>query len=151
MSPEDRTGVVIDTQKFIAGDWVAGNTTLVSSYRTWQFSGGWPPDAAWPAKNVHTDDESARMCGLPGRAASGAMVQGYVLDFLADIFGVEWLENGSFNLKFVAPVQIGDSVVPRARCSGTRDEGGRTRCDVELVCENQSGDPVAVGEAVGWM
>ena len=79
------------------------------------------------------------------------MVQGYVVDFLADIFGVEWLGNGSVSLKFVAPVQIGDSVVPRARCSDTTDEVGRTRYAVELVCENQSSDMVAVGTAVGWM
>ena len=138
-------------EKFEAGDWVSGEATLVTSYRTWQFSGGWPPGAGWPSKNVHTDDDFARMCGLPGRAASGAMVQGYVVDFLADIFGVEWLGNGSFNLKFVAPVLIGDSIVPKARCSNTADESGRTRYDVELVCENQSGEPVAVGTGVGWL
>ena len=142
---------MIAAEKFKTGEWVSGNANLVTSYRTWQFSGGWPPGDGWPSKNVHTDDEFARKCGLPGRAASGAMVQGCVVDFLADIFGVEWLGNGSFNLKFVAPVQIGDSVVLRARCSDTRDEGGRTRVDVELVCENQSGEAVAVGTAVGWM
>lgn len=137
--------------RFKAGEWIAGNATLVTSYRTWQFSGGWPPGDGWPSKNVHTDDEFARNCGLPGRAASGAMVQGYVVDFLADLFGIDWLGNGSFNLKFVAPVQIGDSVVPRARCTGAMDEVGRTRYDVELVCENQSGDVVAAGTAVGWL
>ena len=109
------------------------------------------PTAGWPSKNVHTDDEFARLCGIPGRAASGAMVQGYVADFMADIFGVEWLQNGSFNLKFVAPVQIGDSIVPRARCLSAEFEGERPRYDVELLCENQRGDPVAVGTAVGWV
>ena len=142
---------MIGIEGFKAGEWVSGNANLVTSYRTWQFSGGWPPGDGWPSKNVHTDDDFARKCGLPGRAASGAMVQGYVVDFMADIFGVDWLEEGSCNLKFVAPVQIGDSVVPRARCTGTTDEDGRTRVDLELVCENQSGDVVAVGTAVGWM
>ena len=137
------------SEKFKTGEWIAGNATLVSSYRTWQFSGGWPPDGGWPSKNVHTDDEFARLCGIPGRAASGAMVQGYVADFMADIFGVEWLQDGSFNLKFVAPVQIGDSIVPRARCLSTEFEGERARYDVELLCENQRGEPVAVGTAVG--
>ena len=41
------------------GDWIDGNATMVTSYRTWQFSGGWPPGAGWPSKNVHTDDEFA--------------------------------------------------------------------------------------------
>ena len=139
------------SEKFKTGEWIGGHATLVTSYRTWQFSGGWPPDAGWPSKNVHTDDEFARLCGIPGRAASGAMVQGYVADFMADIFGVEWLQNGSFNLKFVAPVQIGDSIVPRARCLSTEFEGERARYDVELLCENQRGEPVAVGTAVGWV
>lgn len=137
--------------RFEAGEWIVGNATLVTSYSTWQFSGGWPPGDGWPSKNVHTDDEFARMCGIPGRAASGAMVQGYVVDFMADIFGDDWLGNGSFNIKFVAPVLMGDRIVPKARCAGTTDEGGRTRVDVELVCENHSGDPVAVGTAVGWL
>ena len=133
------------------GDWIDGNATMVTSYRTWQFSGGWPPGAGWPSKNVHTDDEFATKCGIPGRAASGAMVQGYVVDFMADIFGIEWLGSGSFNLKFVAPVEIGDSITPRVRCIGSRAEGGRTRYDVELLCENQKGVPVAVGTAIGQM
>lgn len=138
-------------ETFKAGDWIGGHATLVSSYRTWQFSGGWPPDTGWPSRNVHTDDEFARLCGIPGRAASGAMVQGYVADFMADIFGVEWLQNGSFNLKFVAPVQIGDTIIPRARCLNAKVEGERTRYDVQLLCENQRGVPVAVGTAVGWV
>ena len=142
---------MIGIEKLKAGEWVSGSANLVTSYRTWQFSGGWPPGDGWPSKNVHTNDEFARKCGLPGRAASGAMVQGYVVDFMADVFGIGWLENGSFNLKFVAPVQVWDSVVPRVRCTGTSDKGGQTRVDLELVCENQSGDPVAVGTAVGWL
>ena len=52
------------------------------------------------------------MCGLPGRAASGAMVQGYVVEFMADIFGVEWLGNGSFNLKFVPRCRLGTASFP---------------------------------------
>ncbi len=133
------------------GDWIDGNATIVTSYRTWQFSGGWPPGAGWPSKNVHTDDEFARLSGIPGRAASGAMVQGYVVDLMADIFGIEWLGSGSFNLKFVAPVQIWDTIIPRARCLNAKVEGERSRYDVELLCENQRGDPVAVGTAVGWV
>lgn len=133
------------------GEWLVGDATVVTSYRTWQFSGGWPPDSGWPSRNVHTDDEFAKACGIPSRAASGAMVQGYVVDFLADVFGEDWLGCGSFNLKFVAPVLIGESIVPKARSSKTVDESGRTRVDVELVCENQSGDRLAVGTAVGWL
>ena len=138
-------------EKLKTGDWIDGNATIVTSYRTWQFSGGWPPGAGWPSKNVHTDDEFATKCGIPGRAASGAMVQGYVVDFMADIFGIEWLGSGSFNLKFVAPVEIGDSIIPRVRCIGSKAEGGRVRYDVELLCENQRGVPVAVGTAIGQM
>ena len=48
-------------EKLKTGDWIDGNATIVTSYRTWQFSGGWPPDVGWPSKNVHTDDEFARM------------------------------------------------------------------------------------------
>ncbi len=142
---------MIAAEKFKTGDWISGDPKLVTSYQTWQFSGGWPPGDGWPSRNVHTDDEFARMCGLPGRAASGAMVQGYVVDLMVDTFGVDWLGNGSFNLIFVAPVQIGDSIVSRVRCSDTTDERGRTKCELELVCENQSGDVVAVGTAVGWI
>ncbi len=142
---------MLTCEKFKTGGWICGSANPVTSYQTWQFSGGWPPDAGWPSKNVHTDDEFARLCGIPGRAASGAMVQGYIVDFMADIFGVEWLGTGLFNLKFVAPVRIGDSITPKARCLDAKVEGEQTRYEVELVCEDQGGVPVAVGTATGWM
>jgi len=68
-----------------------GTMKTVTSFRTWLFSGGWPPFDGWPARNVHTDAEFAKRCGLPGRAASGAMFQGYLTELMISLFGEEWL------------------------------------------------------------
>ena len=75
------------TQDAAVGYEVAGPPKKMTSYRTWLFSGGWPRFDGWPAKNVHTDLASAQQSGLPTRAASGAMMQGYLCELMIDLFG----------------------------------------------------------------
>ena len=98
---------MIDIEKLKAGEWVSGKAqpwlrrTGRGSFR----AVGRRATAGLRRTSTPTTSSHAS-AAFPARAASGAMVQGYVVDFMADIFGVDWLGNGSFNLKFVAPVQI---------------------------------------------
>ncbi len=132
------------------GETFSGGPRRVTSYATWQFSGGWPPGDGWPSKNVHTDDDFARSCGLPDRAASGGMVQGYAVDLMVDVFGIAWLGDGGLNLKFIAPALVGDSITAKAKIVEVVEDGSRTRYGLAVTCENQRGEPVAVGTAHGW-
>ena len=124
-----------------------GGTKTATSYRTWLFSGGWPRMDGWPAKNVHTDLEFAKECGLAARNASGAMMAGYLTELMIDTFGDGWLSSGAFSLKFVRAVGIGDSVTARARILSKHADATGTTFETEVWCENQDGDKVVVGTA----
>ena len=139
------------TQDTAVGYEVAGAPKKMTSYRTWLFSGGWPRFDGWPAKNVHTDLASAQQSGLPTRAASGAMMQGYLYELMIDLFGERWLERGQLSLKFIRIVDVGDTITARARVSARRPEAGATRIDLEVWCENQRGEHVVVGSGTGWV
>ncbi|MBM3933866.1 MAG: hypothetical protein FJ319_06120 [SAR202 cluster bacterium] len=125
------------------GQTINGKTKFVTSYRTWQFSGGWPHREGWPAKNVHTDLEFAKTAGFPTRGASGAMLEGYLAELMVDTFGEEWLSNGAFTLKFIAIVDAYDKVTTKATVLSKADG----KCELEVWCDNQRGEKVAVGAA----
>ena len=141
----------IITREVEKGFEASGRLKTVTSLRTWLFSGGWPMADDWPAKNVHTDLEFARSCGLPSRGASGAMLMGYLTELLVDLFGEQWLTKGTLSLKFVRIVEIGDEIVARASVVSRREDGPRVGFDMELWCENQRGEKVAVGSGTGWI
>ena len=133
------------------GSEVAGPPKTMTSYRTWLFSGGWPRFDGWPAKNVHTDLAFAQQSGLPTRAASGAMMQGYLYELMMSLFGADWLEQGRLSLKFIRIVDVGDTITARARVSARLPEGSATRFDLQVWCENQRGEHVVVGSGTGWV
>ena len=139
------------TRDTAVGYEVAGSSKKMTSYRTWLFSGGWPRFDDWPAKNVHTDLAFAQQSGLPTRAASGAMMQGYLCELMVDLFGAGWLEQGQLSLKFIRIVDVGDTITARARVSVRRPEAGGTRFDLQVWCENQRGEHVVVGTGTGWV
>ena len=125
----------------------------MTSYRTWLFSGGWPRFDGWPAKNVHTDLAFAQQSGLPTRAASGAMMQGYLYELMVDLFGEGWLERGQLSLKFIRIVDVGDTIGPRER--GCPD-GARRRARRDSTC--RCGARISAGstswsapERAGWL
>jgi len=128
-----------------------GPMKTVTSFRTWLFSGGWPPFDGWPARNVHTDAEFAKRCGLPGRAASGAMFQGYLAELMISLFGEEWLQGGRMELKFIQIVRMNETLVSKSRVGSKEQEEAGTRFGVDLWCENQHGEKVVVGTGTGWI
>ena len=143
------TGMATIAADTAEGHEVTGRAKTVTSLRTWLFSGGWPPEDGWPARNIHTDLEFARSSGLPARNAAGAMMEGYVAELMIDMFGPGWLSDGSYSVKFIRTVDIGDHVTSRARITARRPEAGGTAFDAELWCENQHGDKVVVGSGTG--
>lgn len=127
----------------------AGRTKTVTAYRTLQFSGEWPRGDSWPAVNVHTDDEFAVKCGLPARAASGAMLQGYLTELLTDLFGEGWLSGGTPDMKFIAIVRIDALVTSFATVVSKEEDGERTIFNLDVRCETGDGTLVGVGTATG--
>jgi len=141
--------MAIVTEDIREGEVFTGKPKIVSLERIWAFSGGPFSNFGWPKKNIHTDLEFARSCGLPHVAASGTQYQGYVVELLIDLFGLEWLSHGTMDIKFIDIVDAGDTLVSTVtiRSKESLDIGARLIMDVS--CENQNGNKVLVGSATG--
>lgn len=138
--------VTVDTRD---GEAFAGRPKKVSWERLWAFSGGPFSNSGWPKKNIHTDPEFARNCGLPHIATSATQYQGYVVELLIDLFGLEWLWHGTMDVKFTNIVDAGDTLVSTViiKSKEALDSGARFTMDVS--CENQNGNKVLVGSTTG--
>jgi acyl dehydratase len=141
--------MAIITRNTREGRQFSGKPKEITEERVYAFSGGFPKGPGWPQKNIHTDVEFARRCGLPARNASGSMFEGYVTEMLVDLFGENWLRGGKMQLVFIRMVAIGDTVLPKAIVQSRQEDLSGTKFVLEIWCENQHGDKVAVGTAVG--
>jgi len=98
-------------------------------------------DAANDHNPIHFDDEAARALGLPGAIAHG-MISGALLGRLvAAALGPEWLRRGRIWLKFIAPVEVGSTVVARGVATSTDP------LSIEIRAETAAGLPTIVGRA----
>jgi acyl dehydratase len=98
-------------------------------------------DAAGDHNPIHFDDEAARKLGLPGAIAHG-MISGALLGRLvAGALGPQWLRRGHMRLKFIAPVEVGSTVVARGEVTSTDPLA------IEIRAETTTGVLVIVGTA----
>jgi acyl dehydratase len=141
--------MAIITKDIQEGHEFSGKLKTVTEERVYAFSGGFPKGPGWPRKTIHTDLEFAKSCGLPTRAASGAMFEGYLTELMIDLFGENWLRRGKMSLTFIAIVDPGDTLVPKSVVRSKQAEGSRVRFVMEVWCENQHGNKVVVGTATG--
>jgi acyl dehydratase len=135
-----------DTQE---GCEFSGKLKEITEERVYAFSGGFPRGPGWPQKNIHTDVEFARRCGLPARNASGSMFESYLTELMIDLFGEDWLKQGKMQLVFIRMVTIGDTLLPKAIVQSKQAEHSCMRFVLEIWCENQHGDKVIVGTGTG--
>jgi acyl dehydratase len=126
-----------------------GKGRTISEARVFAFSGGRLNGPGWPAKNIHTDLEFARSCGLQTRSVSATQYMGYLIELLIDLFGENWLSHGKMDLKFIAVVAVGDRLVPKAVIISKESEGPRTKFFLEIWCEDQHNNKVTIGTAIG--
>jgi acyl dehydratase len=126
-----------------------GKRKTISETRVFAFSGGRFDAPGWPAKNIHTDLEFAKSCGLQTRSVSATHYMGYLIELMVDLFGESWLSHGKMDLKFVAIVDVGDSLLTKAVVTSKELERSGTRFVLDMWCENQHGKKVAVGTAMG--
>lgn len=103
------------------------------------FSGGDMNAIDFPKNNIHTNLEFAQKCGLDGLAASGAMLEGIIADFICKLEGERWLTYGKMKIKFIEIVTDGDTIT----CYLSTNQYG-----YDVWCSNQSGVKVCVGQAI---
>src|SRR5713226_7672174 len=130
------------TRNFQVGQLLVGPPKTVTLERMRGFSG-------WPNKNIHTDDDSAKACGLPAPIASATMYQAYLVDWMLELFGGAWITHGELELAFIKMVLAGDVLTWKANVLSTEPEAGGTKLRLEVRCENQRDESVAVGTACG--
>lgn len=143
--------MAIITKETQEGSEFQGNLKTVTEERVYAFSGGFPKGTDWPKKNIHTDLEFAKSCGLPTRAASGAMFEGYLTELMIDLFGEDWLTYGKMSLKFIAIVDVNDTILPKAIVQSKQIDGSAVKFTMDAWCQNQHGNKVTVGTATGMI
>ncbi|HEY8563800.1 MAG TPA: MaoC family dehydratase [Pyrinomonadaceae bacterium] len=94
---------------------------------------------------IHLDDEFAAGTRFGKRIAHGMLGASFISAVLGYRLSARKIVYLSQNLKFVAPVFIGDTVTAKAVVREIRAD--KPIVTVETTCENQSGETVITGEA----
>ena len=98
-------------------------------------------------QNIHTDLEIARRYGLDEPIAEGRMWTTLLSTLLGTALGRAWLSTGALSLTFTKMVKPGDEITARGVVTAVRAEPAGRRVQLEVWCENQRGEKVAVGSA----
>ena len=128
---------------------IFGSLKRITGSHVDAFSGGFPKGPGWPNKNIHTDLEFAKSCGLSERNVSGTMFEGYLTELMIDLFGESWLREGSMSLVFVRMVNVGETLQAKAVVKSRQVEHSVVRFVMEVWCENKLGEKVVLGTASG--
>jgi hypothetical protein len=129
------------------GSRLEGRAQPLTLARVLAFSGGPVDEPGWPQRNLHTDIDKAHEAGLDHIIASGTQSEGLLIGFLIDMFGSDWYGHGELEVRFRAPVRVGDSVRPVLRCTDKSILPGALRVSVECWCEVADGTRVIDGTA----
>jgi len=95
---------------------------------------------------AHINEEYAKNTMFKGRIAHGMLGAGLISAVLGTKLPGPGTIYISQNLKFTAPVQIGDTVTATVRLKSKNEE--KNRVIMETVCTTQNGKDVIIGEAV---
>lgn len=139
------------TTEINVGHEITGKLKHLTEERVWDFSGGYPKGPNWPAKNIHTNLEFARQCGLKTRAVSAAMFVGYLSELMMDLFGDNWLTSGKMDLKFIGMVGVDEKVISKAIITSKEPKGPEVKCSLDVWIEKENRDKVTVGTAAGFI
>ena len=126
--------------KMIEGYQVSSSPRTVTLERMRDFS-------EWPTKSIHTDEEMARESGLPGPIAQGMMSYGYLSTTLIGLFGEDWFRGGKMSVSFTRMIQPGDTITANATIRTREVDPSGLELTLDVWCENQHGEKVAVGTA----
>ena len=102
------------------------------------------------AKNIHTDEETAKRAGLPGTIAQSRLIlAGTICESMLNLFGKGWIQGGRLSIAFTRFIRPGDILTSRGIVRDKIAEDSHTRVLLEVWLENQRGERVISGEASG--
>jgi acyl dehydratase len=97
--------------------------------------------------NIHTDQEKARLAGLPGPVAHGRHIASFFSEAMLAEFGEPWLRSGQLDVILTKLVLPGDALTLRSTVVGITQEASGQRVEVEMVLVNQKGETVQSSRA----
>jgi acyl dehydratase len=97
----------------------------------------------------HTDEEYAKSKGLPGTLAQSMHYYAFVSEMLTAFFGEGWVRGGKLAMTFLRMVLAGDTITCKAVITGVKEDDDGNRVSLDVSCENQRREKVAVGTASG--
>lgn len=103
-----------------------------------------------PNESFHTHDQLAQRIGLKVAAPQGLMAYGYLSQMATEFFGPRWVEGGELNVSFTNLLSRDDLLTVNGVVISVETEGRRKRITLDIWVENERGDKVAVGQAIGY-
>ncbi len=103
-------------------------------------------EASHDSNPIHIDEDFARKTPLGGTIAHGMLILAYISQMMTAAFEKSWLVGGKLNIRFKAPAQPGDTIIVNGKICRVEKSEGRTLIDCDVLCANQNGEPVIVGE-----
>lgn len=104
-----------------------------------------------PNESFHTHDHLAQKIGLKVAAPQGLMAYGYLSQIATEFFGPDWVQGGELNVSFTNLLSRDDVLSVSGIVARIAPENGRQRVELDIWVENERGDKVAVGQAIGFI
>ena len=95
---------------------------------------------------IHIDIEFAKQTPLGGTIAHGMLTLSYLSQMMTDVFGRSWLSNGILDIRFKTPARPGDTITISGKIIKIEKSENETTVNCEVLCSNQNGEPVILGE-----
>lgn len=131
--------VALDPGKVMIGDRTPEIRYKITSEQIKEYA-----ELSFDHNPLHVDEEFANKSFFKGIIAHGTIPLAYVYESIFKYFGVSWIEDLAMNIKLIAPVRPGDTVV----CRGMVKLIDQESIVIELSGVNQREESFIVGEAI---
>ena len=104
-------------------------------------------DASGDFNPIHVNEEFAKDTPFKGTIAHGFYIFGFLNELMTRHFGKRWVNGGHVDVRFKKPVRPGDTITVKAVLAGREMRGDHGYLVMDVVWENQMGEPVIAGKA----
>ena len=105
-------------------------------------------NAAEDHNPLHVDPEFAKTTRYGGTIAHGMLSLAFIQELMVRTFGKDWLESGSIEMSFMAPVRPGEAITTEAKVmkvAPVEGEEAKARIRMQVLCLNGKQEKVIKG------
>ena len=105
-------------------------------------------DAAEDHNPLHVDPEFAKTTRYGGTIAHGMLSMAFIQELMVRTFGRDWLESGSIEVSFMAPVRPGEAITTEARVikvAPAESDETKTLVRMQVLCMTGKQEKVIKG------